>query len=733
MAEITIEQNDRVISALATGGETSFPYDFPIDTDTELLVEQIDTSDVVTTLGLGTDYTVTGVGAQSGGTIVLDTTAYPSGAPVGNRYIISGDVPEERLSNFQNKAKIPSATLNRELRALTKMVQELRRDMIKSERGPSSDGFLDMVLPQVSARAGKAAGWDGSGQPIALAVPDGSSTLVTPVGRSNSRTLAVQAGLYPFFNVKDPDYGAAGDGVTNDTAAIQAAIDAAEAADGGWVFFPAGDYLINATLTVTENNVRMIGAGGFQTLLNKTDAPDGAVNIIWDSGAAASDMIFVSSPTKIIVAFYLQGIMLDANAVAARCLHLEDVQHWVVEHVMMRRAVTEAWTMDNDAAKSLTGAAGSPGLGFANNIRIDLRGQGTDAAHGIGFDGIDDPFIGQTLSHFQNLRIDHANGHGIRITEGDLMSFDNCFTFRAQAGETGYGVHIAPNLVTTPVGVDFRNQICTWGEFRIETLGAQNIHRVRIAHLGGLFLSGPGRNRAYVTEPDKGRFEGLARQDRDNAWAQITDEMHFNLWDATNKIVHTKQGTWTLLDGVGVGSVQAIAIGSGGCRVRNGSNAGARSSLISADILIRAIMALTTRPYLVVQMTPVDITGVKFRIGFIGADADPPADGYYWEFDPAVNANWRAITRLGGAETATVSSVVGAVTTSLLGIIVESDGIMFLSRPLSTSDWTEEAYHTTNLFSGNTGLVVPQIVNVSGGGNKRMDVHRVAWNYYSNP
>lgn len=43
------------------------------------------------------------------------------------------------------------------------------------------------------------------------------------------------------YNVRD--YGAKGDGATLDTAAINAAIDAAASGGGGTVFFPAGDYL----------------------------------------------------------------------------------------------------------------------------------------------------------------------------------------------------------------------------------------------------------------------------------------------------------------------------------------------------------------------------------------------------------------------------------------------------------------------------------------------------------
>jgi hypothetical protein len=46
-------------------------------------------------------------------------------------------------------------------------------------------------------------------------------------------------------------YGAIGDGVTNDSAAIQAAIDACAAAQGGIVYFPIGDYKCNITLAAS--------------------------------------------------------------------------------------------------------------------------------------------------------------------------------------------------------------------------------------------------------------------------------------------------------------------------------------------------------------------------------------------------------------------------------------------------------------------------------------------------
>lgn len=70
-----------------------------------------------------------------------------------------------------------------------------------------------------------------------------------------------------WFVVTDPAYGAVGDGVTDDRAAIQAAIDACKAASGGTVYFPPGVYLIGQSgglgLQMDTNywGVNLVGAG----------------------------------------------------------------------------------------------------------------------------------------------------------------------------------------------------------------------------------------------------------------------------------------------------------------------------------------------------------------------------------------------------------------------------------------------------------------------------------------
>lgn len=89
---------------------------------------------------------------------------------------------------------------------------------------------------------------------------------------------AAVAGLY---NVKD--YGAHGDGVTDDTTAIQAAITAAGSATyGGVVSVKPGVYLLTASLTVPAN-VAIVGFGNRLSLLKRAGAYGSVISVANDN------------------------------------------------------------------------------------------------------------------------------------------------------------------------------------------------------------------------------------------------------------------------------------------------------------------------------------------------------------------------------------------------------------------------------------------------------------------
>jgi hypothetical protein len=95
--------------------------------------------------------------------------------------------------------------------------------------------------------------------------------------------------LRPFINVKEAAYGAVGDGTTDDTTAIQNAINAVPAT-GGTVFFPASTYKHTTALTI-PGHVRLKGTGR-TTILNGPGLSQlYAVNSTNDADTVVEDLV----------------------------------------------------------------------------------------------------------------------------------------------------------------------------------------------------------------------------------------------------------------------------------------------------------------------------------------------------------------------------------------------------------------------------------------------------------
>ena len=103
---------------------------------------------------------------------------------------------------------------------------------------------------QTSATAGQAQVTTGPATAFCMFTTTGTSPEAFLWGGRGGGGIGGGGSVVPFwFNVRD--YGALGDGVTNDTVAIQAAITACAAAGGGTVYFPAGLYVISGALQDT--------------------------------------------------------------------------------------------------------------------------------------------------------------------------------------------------------------------------------------------------------------------------------------------------------------------------------------------------------------------------------------------------------------------------------------------------------------------------------------------------
>lgn len=133
-----------------------------------------DASDVETTWVEDTDYTLTGAGVASGGTL----TPIATPPAVGEKLIIFRDPPIVQGSKYPLGGPFPSPTVEANVDGLTFMVQRLDERADRTLNFPETDTLLNTELPSSTLRANKFFGFDTSGNPTAVA---GTSANLGPV------------------------------------------------------------------------------------------------------------------------------------------------------------------------------------------------------------------------------------------------------------------------------------------------------------------------------------------------------------------------------------------------------------------------------------------------------------------------------------------------------------------------------------------------------------------------
>ena len=167
-----------------------------------------------------------------------------------------------------------------------------------------------------------------SGRLILRQDPSDMSTHRTQL--SNCGSAFTISGGTPAGQYNVMDYGAYGDGTTDDTDAIQAAIDAAEAQGHGTVQVPAGTYRVASGLTVEADDIRLIGEGLGSAIVADTTI-NGPILTIGVEGDNVDDVIVEG------LNIYLAGLAVDwDNTVGIYMLNTErcrvrDVTVWGFE------------------------------------------------------------------------------------------------------------------------------------------------------------------------------------------------------------------------------------------------------------------------------------------------------------------------------------------------------------------------------------------------------------------
>jgi hypothetical protein len=243
------------------------PFRFLATSDLVVLV-RVDATGVSTTMGLDTAYSVAGEGAATGGTV---TFLIEDGEPqTGETLIIYGNPAMTQLVDYISGGTFPAESHEEALDRLTLQSTRTReiaeRSLSLTDSSTDGSGEYNANSNRISSLGTPTATTDATTKVYVDALVNTtigpiptSDAYVTSTGSVTSRKLADRWGEAK--NVKD--YGAVGDGVADDTAEIQAAINAA--GTNGHVYIPAGTFMLSDSLTVFDRR-RITGDGGASIL-----------------------------------------------------------------------------------------------------------------------------------------------------------------------------------------------------------------------------------------------------------------------------------------------------------------------------------------------------------------------------------------------------------------------------------------------------------------------------------
>lgn len=250
-------------------------------------------------------------------------------------------------------------------------------------------------------------------------------------------------------------WGATGDGTTNDTAAIQAAIDSGEPVE-----FPPGTYVVSARLTVNTAGQRLIGAGEKATTI---EATTGTFDIFkFGTGGTVYEYAAIEGMT-IDATGMTGGYAINVDAVdrfIARNIRLEQPWNAIRVHKANVATFDEVYGQkpQGDYAFHLDGEDGERSdvirilncnfggiartwtgiyaVGPINTVQV-IGSTFVEVRRGIHFEENTGGESGQ-FQWFHDLEIDYADQECIRIEAGYSFKFTNLYAQGSQNTENIY-------------------------------------------------------------------------------------------------------------------------------------------------------------------------------------------------------------------------------------------------------------------------------------------------------
>lgn len=306
------------------GVTTVFPFSFKVFLPTDIKVIVTSAAGVLSTAVYPTDYAVALNPDQTvspGGSINYQPGFVP--LPVGAKLVIIGNIAYSQTLALPGGGNFNPVAIENNFDRTEMQIQQLASGLDAAISVPV--GETVPALPAAAVRAGYMLGFDSLGNPIAVAPASGSvgtlatdlansvtpskgagqvgftfglgyaaatvgaflNTVVSAVSLLTSAGAAmvgwIQAGTGAVYRLVQDElrdrisvkqFGAVGDGVADDTAAIQAALNRASTLVGAKVRVPRGTYKCTASLNISKYT-QLVGEGRTASVLAFTNVGDG--------------------------------------------------------------------------------------------------------------------------------------------------------------------------------------------------------------------------------------------------------------------------------------------------------------------------------------------------------------------------------------------------------------------------------------------------------------------------
>lgn len=364
--------------------------------------------------------------------------------------------------------------------------------------------------------------------------PAAPATPASPAGSSDSGALAGMAGCGE-YNVMD--YGAVGDGSTDDTAAVQGAVNAAAAAGGGTVCFPftANGYLLG-DITITKPV--KLAAGGREVKLT--------------AKAATGKLFTIRSSFVEINGFFINmgnagsssiAIYLDTAAQTMEHIYLRDLIVWNAyavlrdgksSNIIVNLHVSNVTCRINKGvAVHLTDAFAYT---FFKNVNVD-NVPSAQIGIPINFAGV----IVENAQgfHFENCDVTGGNGNaggdGFVIKNSEAVYFDTCMA------DTVGGVGFLFENVWYLYLVAVVSSLCHRGGMTLN--GCRFVNGTNIVMAGRTYLPDKVANADGIKAVDSQRITMAGLSCRYNTGNGITvDSSSYTMWSTNDLFENTLKG-----------------------------------------------------------------------------------------------------------------------------------------------------------------------------------------------